>query len=99
MLYSYDLVMTIRSFSVAFLFLLLGCGGTENPQHLLEKASNYAGPTGLAGEQLSKPTDEARLEALRILLRLQSRIFDVKLDPITTTSGIDHLFIATLRST
>jgi hypothetical protein len=96
--YFTELVMRLRLFSFGVLLLLLGCGAVEDPQRLLAIASNYAVP-GTEAHPV-EPTDQARLEALRTLLGLQRKTFGVTLAPIKykDTTGIDHVFIKTLRS-
>ena len=93
-----QLVMTLRLFSLTLVVLLLGCGLREDPQRLLAVASNYAGSAAQTGKALVEPTDQTRLEALRALLQLQDKEFNVTLAPIkyTETTGIDHIVLMTL---
>jgi hypothetical protein len=84
---------------LAFLVLLIGCESKQDPQRLLATASNSAEAKMAMGEHSSLPADEIRLDALRVLLRLQSKTFGVTIAPIKAegTTGIDHIFIKTLR--
>jgi hypothetical protein len=96
----YDGLIIVRQLLILILLvLLLVCDAMADPRRLLAIASNYLGPTVQLGEHFTTPTDEARLEALRALLRLQSKTFTVTLPPINAkdTTAIDHFFIETLR--
>jgi hypothetical protein len=70
----------------------------SNPGRLLILASSYAGPTGKPYEHPDDPTVETRHEALRALLSLQSKRFDVSLPAVVKTTGIDHVLVKALST-
>lgn len=99
MIPSDERVMIRGWLSLTFLAVLIACGQIEDPQRLLVIGSGYAGPLSRTDEHLAAPTDEARLEAVRGLLRLQSNKFGISLPPIKAKDAtyLDHILVRTLR--
>jgi hypothetical protein len=68
----------------------------NDPQRLLLVASSYVGPVGGPEEHPAEPTISMRHEALRALLSVQGKSFQVNLPLIENTTGIDHVYLETI---
>jgi broad specificity polyphosphatase/5'/3'-nucleotidase SurE len=88
-----------RSILIVFLLVLLGCQCSEEPSELLVIASGYVSAGRGSREHPAEPSDDVRHKAVRELLALQSKRFNVNLPPVPTkdTTGIDHVLVTTLQ--